>query len=1145
MNKDIEDRLNSIKESLSSDKKSILKKARNYIRPKTMLKKDAGLVNTHNYMDRIFADYPEYGKTILDTLKITLQSDQINHHAICLAYETINKISQHNPEYGKDILDLMKIWPQLDQPWFDRVTAYQTMNNIFKPEYGKDILDLMKTGLQSIDNKELTLTTAYNTMNNILKSAPEYGKDILDLIKIRLQAKNYFDRNTKNSIYETMGNIFQSATECRKDVFDIMKIELLSNDNNYKALNAAYKTLGDIVSYSPEYRNDCLDLIKIKLQSIDNESYAPAEAYETMSNIFQSAPKYGKDILDLIKIRLQSNSNNHDAATAYRTMGNIFQPEYGKDILDLIKIGLQSTDNDSNALAAIYDALYNISQSAPEYGKDIFDLIKIRLQSDKNGIDCSEQACKVIKQIAENNTELHGEILHTILPSQFTPEHKINIAATCLQNKNFDELKAKYPEQTLLLDAAYNIRFCDEAEKTCLINNYSVYQLKELDIGTYKKAKNAILHFEYLSQKSTENNNGEPLSKEQLLQQNQDWLIPNAAALSLVYGKDFPNYLQKIAIYNNYLQTRKAEIGTEKDAKRQTLRETKAAELAKQLQSYALKIKISSQHVEELNQNLEQIKTEGNKAKIDEAQKAYDEARTVLAANQRTQGSLVGTLKSVVGYVDYTNMQPVSAEKATAWMLQVSKMKDAPEVRKCADKYMLGETPEHDKFIRFDMPNVKTEYNEETCQCIRTGQENTDVLSMVLQRYDMLKEHIGNKKFVEIAAMAKALKWAGRDQEFCLSNAEFLSSQQKYNEAESIYLQGKITPSAFADKETVYSTDGTWRCFVASKDDPRIICAGGNFGSKRASCCQSYGNVGSNCAVDSVINPDSGCLVFEKQDKSGNWKMLGCSWFYRTQNQDMKNLTFDNVEINNSVCRQDAKQTQEVFFKMIEQFTNDNYRQITIGSSPDLMLDRSKYNFANNKAPLPDGYSGYSDAHTQWLLYDNPQATPEKLPEILIRGYSDEYKAGMSQVAQKCFPDGDKELSIPDNPQGMVLTDRQGKVCGYCLWDETEKHIYDMAVLPEYRKDKNASSAKLLAEVIKYIKRDGGEWSADLRDKTTLRYMETMQQRGLVDMEKKGIDHTMSDGSKVVTVSFKPITPKQDKTNTAQQTISTNKGGRI
>ena len=90
----------------------------------------------------------------------------------------------------------------------------------------------------------------------------------------------------------------------------------------------------------------------------------------------------------------------------------------------------------------------------------------------------------------------------------------------------------------------------------------------------------------------------------------------------------------------------------------------------------------------------------------------------------------------------------------------------------------------------------------------------------------------------------------------------------------------------------------------------------------------------------------------------------------------------------------------------------------------------------------------------------------------------------------------------------------------HCLYDKDERYIYDMAVLPEYRKDNNASSQKLFAALIKEIKNIGGTWNADLRDSTTYRYIETMQKRGLVSFKQQGINHTMSDGSKVISVSF-------------------------
>ena len=95
-----------------------------------------------------------------------------------------------------------------------------------------------------------------------------------------------------------------------------------------------------------------------------------------------------------------------------------------------------------------------------------------------------------------------------------------------------------------------------------------------------------------------------------------------------------------------------------------------------------------------------------------------------------------------------------------------------------------------------------------------------------------------------------------------------------------------------------------------------------------------------------------------------------------------------------------------------------------------------------------------------------------------------------------------------------------------------------MAVLPEYRTDKNASSRRLLGEMVRKVREIGGEWSAELRDETSFRYMKAMQERGLVEMKTHGVDHTKDDGSEVYSVTFKvkeQKTKQQDKSNSALQ----------
>ena len=265
-------------------------------------------------------------------------------------------------------------------------------------------------------------------------------------------------------------------------------------------------------------------------------------------------------------------------------------------------------------------------------------------------------------------------------------------------------------------------------------------------------------------------------------------------------------------------------------------------------------------------------------------------------------------------------------------------------------------------------------------------------------------------------------------------------------------------------------------------------------------------------------------------------RIIAGSWAWENKEGKYRDVCFDNIE----AIGEDSR--TEMLNRIYEMAAKDlcetqNCRKVTIGLGYQ-DADTSKYQQTEAIA-LPEQYHNkYSDARSQVLLRENPEAQPlDKTQESkrFIRAASFLDVNEMDNVSEKCFPDSDRALQTPDHVEGLVLVDEAKGIVGYCLYDSKEKDIYDMAVLPEYRKDKNGSSLKLLGETIKKVKEFGGEWSADLRDKTTLRFMEAMEKRGLVEMERKGVDHTMSDGSEVVTVSFRPVVPEQTKTKAPQQ----------
>ena len=188
-----------------------------------------------------------------------------------------------------------------------------------------------------------------------------------------------------------------------------------------------------------------------------------------------------------------------------------------------------------------------------------------------------------------------------------------------------------------------------------------------------------------------------------------------------------------------------------------------------------------------------------------------------------------------------------------------------------------------------------------------------------------------------------------------------------------------------------------------------------------------------------------------------------------------------------------------------------------------------------------------SDARSQVLLAENKDTKPlDKTQESkrFVRDVCFLDFGAMDKISAKCFPDSDAMLQeAGEKLTGLALVDEIKGVVGYCLYDKDERYISDMAVLPEYRTDKNASSRRLMAEMIKRVKEIGGEWKAELRDKTSLRYMNAMQERGIVDMQVGELDHEMDDGSKVYEVKFK-VNEQRKKTQDKQLAPIIDKGGR-
>lgn len=375
--------------------------------------------------------------------------------------------------------------------------------------------------------------------------------------------------------------------------------------------------------------------------------------------------------------------------------------------------------------------------------------------------------------------------------------------------------------------------------------------------------------------------------------------------------------------------------------------------------------------------------------------------------------------------------------------------------------------------------------------------------------YKSLLAIIRSKKYKD----AKHLKFAEEA-------AHWGIAESSYKNLEKIYEQGLQVPELIDPTKRFKSENLTGR--FLPRDDPRI----GFFG-QHTNCCQHFSGAGRSCAVSSIRDPFSQLFVVE--DEKG--RIVAGSWVWESKikkgDDYYKALCFDNIEAIGDYAS--SQKVIDVYKKTLPYLAEQNYAKVTVGMG---YQDGKVEEFANEPDPIPmnKSYSGYTDAHSQRLMLDNPNATPVDYSQgdIYITGALEEDLPSMQKISEICFPAGDRQLQVPsEDAQGLLLKDK-GKVVGYVIWSEKEHSIYDMAVLPEYRKDKNASSLKLLNEAVKKIRAIGGEWSAELRDNTSLRYMKAMAGRGLVDLKVGDIDHEMSDGTKVYQVKF---TPKEAPTN--------------
>ena len=1030
-------------------------KHRKYI--KSVETSNEKLSSIYENMIHIYEKYPQFENEILQKVTTLIQRENNTGLDLAKAYAYIYAIIWKRSDPNKKIMETIHIG--LKNPNNSSLSISNAYMSLFQMDtshfLADDIFNIVKTSLSNPNINYENLTDAYKVLAQLVVTKPELAGDILDVMKSSI----YHPQNNRKSMefaHYAFTNIVEQKPNLAKDVLNTLN-NFITSPNYSCPSFPLYNSLSIILSKRPDLANDVLDTLKL------NSKNSIKEAYKLFSDLITINPDLTNDVVKNFKNLIKNPSNNSDdLAETYNTISTIIKikPELTADMLETFKETIQHYNNYGKSLNSAYNNLSLIEKEKPEFTQNVLEILKIGLTNNKNDKNSLEAAYKTLGYILQTNPSLKDQIQSLIPDINIDVLHTANniTQENVLLYDVYKRLNTLETQDIRRLEQVFTSKHLDADDKQSLIEMMMENELPLKDVtsfnpSSYREIKNLIVSNSEKNQKVPE---------ESFYDNNKCWMIKSAICANVLYKKDYKKYFDTIEQYNNQLPKLKALM----------------PEVLKEVAEKSAVLEINLKQVQE-----QKAKNDTRIAEIDYQNNDFDSMRERYDELGIKERGIKGNLTGIKSYIDYEPLQKISMEKATAWMKHAIKTQDRELLLKRINGALLSTNPNilacgksGQPFIRLDHQTVSL--NEKGDR----ETEYTDELMLVSTRWNNIPKEIRNKSFKEIVGASESYKFKNpKSMTFLQSNGKYIHSQAVYEKAEQIYLQGCLTPSRFKKKEH-YSQDGNWRCYIADKDDPRPLYAGGTW-KDRAKCCQNYGTQASSCAIDSVLNPDSGCVIFERKTKDG-WDMRGCSWLYEIQSDQYKSLIFDNVEISND-SKKENKAIYEAFSGLVDSLAQNNYRELRIGNSPSLSI-KPKIE-AYNRESLPWNYSinSYSDATTQYILRENPQAIPEQLPEIMIMGMDIEvHKNDIINLTKKLYPEDNKEVQIPDNARGMVLINRDNLILGYAIWTENAKvghnTITDIVIKPEYQ-DKDCGIS-FLSTLMQHIKKTGGIWEVKPND---------------------------------------------------------------
>ena len=952
----------------------------------------------------------------------------------------------------------------------------ETVGEIVKehPELANQVLNAVKFTIQSDKNDSASLSSAYYALEEIVKNKSDLAEQVFDTFKVTLQSEKNSNYSL-SSAYEALRKIVKSKPDLAEQVLDTVTVALQSDTNNYYSLSPAYYALEEIVKNKPDLAEQVFDTFKVALQSDKNSRYSLLDAYRILGGIATSNPDLAEQAFDTFKVTLQSEENDRyfliDASDALSEMVK-GKPELAEKVLNTINFAVQSDNRHS--LTETYETFCAIVKSSPDLAEQVFDAVKVTLQSDKNGGYSLKSAYGALSEIVKSKPDLAEQVFDTVkiaLQSDENDSSAISSAYVTLD----DIIKNKPDLTEQVLDALKLSLQSDKNDEYSLSFAYDI-------LGEIAK------------------------SKSELAEQVFDTV--------------------KFAVQSD--KNDKASLSSAYEALGEIAKSR--PELAEQM-SDTVKVvgKLKRLTEEELNfvlrnMNFEQMAEEG---KLSVCQKCLNVMIGQMDKENGGDGSLGKNRAEFPNSQLYKNNTDwlipsayAAAEVFGAYLPNYLKKMESVGVSVHDAVYFLpyGLNKEDSRSLGEFLQEKTIYVDNQKQKHVRPSSE----LGTIAKNWSDLKQDERKLPYTDVLKICQSKKYAGQKYAgFAVEAANAGIGESQYKELEAFYEASLKTPCPFDTTKEFKCGNLTGR--FLPRDDPRT----GFFG-EHTNCCQHFGGVGGACAKSSMIDAWSQLFVIEKDDGKGGKRIVAGSWMWEnevsTDGKTYKCACADNIEAIGDYCKNPA--VNSIYEAMADYLTKENgYRKVTAGVGyQDAAIDKYQ---ETTSVPLPKIYGGaYSDAKTQVLISENKKApavdTKQESLRFIRKACRDDFKQ-MQKVADECFPDGDQALQIPeDDFNGFVLVDKYKGVQGYVLYDKEEKHIYDMAVMPEYRTDKNASSSKLLGEMIKEVKRLGGEWSAEARENTSLRFLKAWSARGLCALNIGEVDHVMDDGTKVYSVTFTP-----------------------